>query len=275
MSGSSLGVADNFLGVPRIERRDIIVSAHADEHGKCKAVGSGTFSTCHLGRYRGVMVAVKKIKHPSVSKIDVEREGAIMMSLTHPGLSHLFGICTECKPYLIITQFHGAKEGKLCIPLTLRQYLKSEKYKERITEADMTRILIMICDALQYLHQRGIIHNDLKSDNIVLESRGNDMLSPVIIDFGKACLLKDAMFHRVNKADQPEYMKKHGHIAPEVIAGQCKQSESSDIFALGFTVAEVARHQHDCTYLQKIASMCMAEWTVRPSLSFILCELKT
>ena len=64
---------------------------------------------------------MKSIKESVVSKDAVEKEGALLMSLTHPGLPHIFGICIDCKPYLIITQFHGFIEGDHCIPMTMVQ----------------------------------------------------------------------------------------------------------------------------------------------------------
>ena len=62
-------------------------------------------------------------------------------------------------------------------------------------------------------------------------------------------------------------MRKYKHIAPDVVKGQGKQSESSDIFAFGVVIG-------DCSHLQNIAQMCMTRWEIRPSLSFVTHELK-
>ncbi|XP_062507016.1 uncharacterized protein LOC134183484 [Corticium candelabrum] len=77
--------------VPKLNRKDISTA-----HGNYKEIGSGKFSNCYLGIYRGVYVAVKSIKESVVSKDAVEKEGALLMSLTHPGLPHIFGICIDC-----------------------------------------------------------------------------------------------------------------------------------------------------------------------------------
>ena len=103
--------------------------------------------------------------------------------------------------------------------MTMVQCLKSGDEKEKISAADATRILIMVCNALQYLHNKDIIHNDLKADNIVPEKR-TDELSPVIVDFGKVCMLANGKIHCVSKTHQEEYMRRHGHIAPEIVKGQ-------------------------------------------------------
>lgn len=69
-------------------------------------------------------------------------------------------------------QFHGVKEGNQYIPFTLRQCLISEREKKTIIVVNMTRALNSVCSALEYLHHKGILHNDLKADNIVLEKQG-------------------------------------------------------------------------------------------------------
>ena len=44
-----------------------------------------------------------------------------------------------------------------------------------------------IISGIDYIHSKAIIHNDLKEDNIVLESDQNEQIKTLIIDFGKAC----------------------------------------------------------------------------------------
>ena len=112
-----------------------------------------------------------------------------------------------------------------------------------------------------------ILHNDLKPDNIVLEIR-DSQLSPIIIDFGKACLFEEARLLQIPKSQQAAYISKYGHIDPEAVKGVRKQSESSDIFSIGMIIAKVAK------YAERISDMCVAPWQLRPSLAFIKDELK-
>jgi hypothetical protein len=46
-----------------------------------------------------------------------------MMSLAHRGFPHVFGACTEAKPYLTAVQFHGLMGGNKCIPVILKKFL--------------------------------------------------------------------------------------------------------------------------------------------------------
>ena len=70
-----------------------------------------------------------------------------------------------------------------------------------------------------YLHQKEILHNDIKKHNIVVHSsRGK--FSLVLIDFGEACLVREGKTKALSSAEKSRYYKEHYHIAPEVIEGQ-------------------------------------------------------
>lgn len=56
-------------------------------------------------------------------------------------------------------------------------------------------------------------------------------------------MLKNGRFHHIDKILQAEYMDRHKHIAPELVKGHCKESESS----LGFVISEVVRYRPDFT----------------------------
>lgn len=72
--------------------------------------------------------------------------------------------------------------------------------------------------ALDYLFRRKILHNDIKGDNMVIKYLPPDYKSrrSVLIDFGKACFVSEALLYKLS-ADQKElYKKRHPQIAPEV-----------------------------------------------------------
>lgn len=69
--------------------------------------------------------------------------------------------------------------------MTLLEYVHSQD--NQISETDAKRIMGQIVDAVMYLEERGIIHNDLKTENILVDGEGNAKL----IDFGLAMPLSD------------------------------------------------------------------------------------
>jgi serine/threonine protein kinase len=163
-------------GAPRLHGSvKEITACDVVKSGKC--LGSGTFGSCYLANYRGIMVAVKEFHlnprtNKKAIKQDVLYEAAVISRLgDHPGLPLLFGISTIGKPYRLITQFHGDKDESL----TLFKAIK----KLSLNFNDWSSIL------KKRVHEMGFLHNDLKSNNIVMEKR-EQTYNPVIIDFGKA-----------------------------------------------------------------------------------------
>jgi len=69
--------------------------------------------------------------------------------------------------------------------LLVMQYIEGRDLKQegRYPVGQMVHILIGVCDALSALHQRGLIHGDMKPENIVVDAAGN----PTVVDFGFSC----------------------------------------------------------------------------------------
>ena len=74
-------------------------------------------------------------------------------------------------------------------------------------------ILKQTYEILIFIHERGFLHNDLKSNNVVID--GSET-KPVIIDFGESCKIVKARL-RKPKVNIEKSMKKFPHIAPEIL----------------------------------------------------------
>ena len=84
--------------------------------------------------------------------------------------------------------------------------------------------------AIQFLHSRNIIHRDIKSDNLLVNMRGDVKLA----DFGYACQLTAENAARASKVGTVCWM------APELIRGERKYSEKIDVWSLGIFAMEMA-----------------------------------
>ena len=104
------------------------------------------------------------------------QEAAIIADIgDHPGIPYLFGVCTDRVPYYLVLQCHFM-EG---CSITLSKAVSTGV----ITRSkELVEILKKTCEALQNIHDKGYLHNDLKGNNVVLDGQKD---KPVIIDFAK------------------------------------------------------------------------------------------
>ena len=134
----------------------------------------------------------------------------------HRGVPLLFGIITKSEPIRLVTKFHRNKNKGL----TLHKAIK----KEKLEKPTWLEILKKIIEALNHIHSCGIPHNDVKSNNVVMEQRGEEW-NPVIIDFGQARFPSDpkpAM--SMSTHQQEKYWEQYPHIASEIVNGSGRQS---------------------------------------------------
>lgn len=149
------------------------------------AVGSGSYGQCYRARYRGIDVVVKKMIHRDTeedklrAKREVIHEAEVLTALgDHDGLPMLIGITTANTPFCVLTQFHGVNERSV----TLHQAAKNKI----ITPTECVHLFVKICSALEHVHWKGFLHNDIKSNNVVLDQTVSEQYAPVLIDFGKS-----------------------------------------------------------------------------------------
>lgn len=162
-------------------------------------------------------VAIKIMKeellHDSLQKKFFEDEIYLTASMSHQNIVKVFneGIYKNC-PYLVIEYF---KEQTL---LNKLEYLTKFSLKEAV------QIMIQLLDALNYTHEHGFIHRDIKPQNIFYLSNGTIKLG----DFGIAINSIDA------KASNASIFGSIHYLAPEVLNG-FPFSVRSDVYACGIT----------------------------------------
>lgn len=168
------------------------------------------------------------------------REARITSYLSHPNIMPIYdiGFC-EDKPYFTMKLMQGASLSDIIRELRKR----NPYYLHRYSLSDLIDIYIKICDAIAYAHSRGVVHLDLKPDNIQIGHFGE----VVVCDWGIARIInapkqeEESESAQLIDADMVNNITVSGtlkgtpgYMAPEQIDSSLgEKSEKSDIYALG------------------------------------------
>jgi tRNA A-37 threonylcarbamoyl transferase component Bud32 len=190
----------------------------------------GSDSVVYKSSWKGTIVAYKVFKRQTIFKnendcVEFEKEINIMSSISHPSIATFYG-CVISKSRLGIVMEYFVNGN-------LKSYMrKSYKYPHtfrKLNTKDKLRILTEIALGGDYLHQRNIIHRDLKCDNILL----NDNLRAKIIDFGISKISS------LNKKDtMTRAIGTRHYMAPEVIKGGT-YNELCDVYSFSIIMYEI------------------------------------
>ena len=225
-----------------------------------KIIGKGRFGTVCLKRFRSSPVAVKYFDSSSRSR-DVEREALYLSQCCHLNLPLMYGANCVKQPYFIVFQFYGNENHSAA---TLHGILNQNTGPEIHLPEHWLHIVAQLSDAVAYLHTKEILHNDIKSDNIVVVSNSNatTSFSPILIDFGKACMTSEAKKKHLSREEKLRYKREHYHIAPEIVEGTQPATAKSDVYSLGVGIASIYRY---CKYrpLKEIARQCLGPFSER------------
>ena len=97
----------------------------------------------------------------------------------HWGIPLLFVVCTDQAPFYLVLQFHSLRSESVTL-------FKAASEKVIQDVAMCANILKQTCEILMFSHERGFLHNDLKSNNVVIDGSES---KPLIIDLEKAARL--------------------------------------------------------------------------------------
>lgn len=140
-------------------------------------VSAGSFARVYraVDRRNGRVVALKVLRRRhSENRETTEgflREGEMGRTLRHPNIVPIYEAAGRSGAYYLVMEF---VEGH-----NLRDFLKIRK---KIEPIEATKLMIDIANGLNYAHQRGVGHRDLKLTNVLVSSRGQARL----VDFGLA-----------------------------------------------------------------------------------------
>ncbi|MBR2428653.1 MAG: protein kinase [Alistipes sp.] len=184
-----------------------------------KLLKTTAYASLYIAVKSGKRFLVKTTKDKSVwQERLIRREYELACSIEHPHIVHIYAL-ESIEPYgvAMVMEFVDGR--------TLSDYLaESPNIKER------RRIFGELLSAVEYLHRRGVVHNDLKPDNILI-SNASDTLK--LIDFGLAD--SDAEYAMRTLGCTPRYA------SPE-LRNRKNVDARSDIYSLGVIMTEMFGH---------------------------------
>ncbi|HEY9685133.1 MAG TPA: protein kinase [Oculatellaceae cyanobacterium] len=158
--------------------------------------------------------------------IRFQKEAQMSGQLNHPNLVRAtdFGVINGDQPFLVMDLVDGP-----ALDLLL-------KTRGVLSVSDVSSIMRPVCLALEYAHEKGLVHRDIKPGNIMLDGHSEASLgTPKVVDFGIAKLLQDTGLNLTRTGEvfgTPLYM------SPEQCAGHSVDARS-DIYSLGCVLYEL------------------------------------
>ncbi len=189
----------------------------------------GEINVCQIN-FLGTYVARKSIRG---SIADLKSEALVMQRLSgHPCFPFLYGMEGSCA---ILMEYISGKKNMLAPSMTLSELVRNKTPLKTKVWLDICRKLV---DGMTYLHEKGILHNDLHGKNIILRPDH----SPVILDFGKATLISHPFIYNLvhGSKEQILYNKIHRHLAFELRnVPNSPQTTQTDVYSLGYNFTNI------------------------------------
>jgi serine/threonine-protein kinase len=184
---------------------------------------SGMASIFRATDLRNNRVVALKIPHPDMEADPIlfdrfQREAGIGERLSHPGVMRVFAVEKRSRVYMVM---------EWCDGRLLREILSEGK----MSQDRAIRIAIEVLEALEYVHENGVVHRDLKPENIMVDANDNIKL----IDFGIA---GDSAARRLTYANFTATLGTADYISPEQAKGK-RGDGRSDVYAMGIILYEM------------------------------------
>jgi serine/threonine protein kinase, bacterial len=202
-----------------------------------RLLGSGAMGEVYLAQHpRLPRQDALKVMAPSVSSDDEYRERFNREAQNVSALWH---------QNIVGVHDRGEEDGRLWIAMDYvegvdaGQLLQEKDYRRGMPPADVVRIVTAVADALDYAHQRQLLHRDVKPANILLANLDSERWRALLADFGIARRVDDASgLTETNMA-----VGTVAYAAPEQLMGQTLDGRA-DQYSLAATAFELLTGEH-------------------------------
>ena len=192
-----------------------------------KLLGEGGMGNVYLAHHEGMdrKVAIKAILPELVSKEEVKKrflvEASTMSKLQHQSIVTLYDYVSNENGLFLIMEFVDG--------IQLDEYMK--KLGKPIEEELAIEFTKQVVSACNHAHERGVVHRDIKPQNVMITSGGEVK----ILDFGIAKMMDDEVNNLTKTGTQLGTVY---YMSPEQVKGE-KITPATDIYAIGITLYQM------------------------------------
>nr|WP_246418029.1 serine/threonine-protein kinase [Haloferula luteola] len=196
-------------------------------------IGEGGCGVVYLAEQREPVcrqVALKIIRlgmdtESVIARFEIERQTLALMD--HPNIARVFdaGATASGRPYFVMELADGEKITDYCD-------------RRKLDLDQRLSLFILVCEAIQHAHQKGVIHRDIKPSNILVrEHEGRSV--PKVIDFGIAKVGEGRRAHDGTATLSGRIVGTPAYMSPEQAEGSPDIDTRSDIYSLGILLYEL------------------------------------
>jgi serine/threonine protein kinase len=186
-----------------------------------------------IGKRAALKVVHARLLGPGFNADRMLLEAKVVNQVGHPNIVDIFetGKLPDGRPYIVMERLEGQ-------PLSYRAD------EGKILPDQVIAILLQVCDALIASHAAGVIHRDLKLDNVFLVDNPDDLATPKVklLDWGIAKVIETSTHKTVRHTIEGQLVGTPQYLSPEQARG-ADVSPQSDVYSLGVMAYELFLEQ--------------------------------
>ncbi|TFY62902.1 hypothetical protein EVG20_g6538 [Dentipellis fragilis] len=224
-------------------------------------IGAGSFGKVYLGMdaTNGLLMAVKQVELPTNASFNndrkktmleaLEREIELLKDLEHEHIVQYLYSSADDEHFNIFLEYVPGGS----VTALLRNY---GAFEEPLVRTFVRQIL----EGLDYVHERGIVHRDIKGANVLVDNKGGIKIS----DFGISKKLEDNLMPG-NRLHRPSLQGSVFWMAPEVVK-QTAYTKKADIWSVGCLVVEMFTGEHPWAQLNQMQAIFKIGSSAKPDI---------
>ncbi|HEX5054826.1 MAG TPA: bifunctional serine/threonine-protein kinase/formylglycine-generating enzyme family protein [Planctomycetota bacterium] len=195
-----------------------------------------------------------------------ELETQLLARLDHPGIAKVFAAGTT-----------GPEDGER--PFIVMEFVEGQRLTDYAREhLDSARgkleLVVAVCEAVGFAHRQGVVHRDLKPDNVLIDPAGK----PKVLDFGVAKVAAAGGFGAATlRTEAGCILGTLGYMAPEQLAGETEGlGPAADVYSLGVLIYELlsGRLPHELDGVTLTRALAVVTKTDAPLLGVVRPEYR-